>query len=201
MQWASQVVPVVKNLPTNAGYIREEDLTPGWEDPLEEGMATHSSILTWRIPCSEEPGGLQSIGSQRVGYNWSDLACITCMHSVHQALCSKLCRIKCLEASAYISSRRCFCHPCFTEEEIEAERGPHSRSKGLDLKPPLLRNPKLMQNYRPKSSEGSQWGPLRRRLFSLSGGQGEPGESPGSWKVIKRMRARLVRGLRGIRVI
>ena len=111
MQWASQVVPVVKNLPTNAGYIREEDLTPGWEDPLEEGMATHSSILTWRIPCSEEPGGLQSIGSQRVGYNWSDLACITCMHSVHQALCSKLCRIKCLEASAYISSRRCFCHP------------------------------------------------------------------------------------------
>ena len=69
MQRASQVVPVVKNLSTNAGDIREEDLTPGWEDPLEEGMATHCSILTWRIPCSEEPGGLQSIGLQRVGYN------------------------------------------------------------------------------------------------------------------------------------
>ena len=53
MQWASQVVPVVKNLPTNAGYIREEDLTPGWEDPLEEGMATHSSILAWEIPWTE----------------------------------------------------------------------------------------------------------------------------------------------------
>ena len=45
MQRASQVVPVVKNLSTNAGDIREEDLTPGWEDPLEKDMATHSSIL------------------------------------------------------------------------------------------------------------------------------------------------------------
>ena len=44
------------------------------EDPLEEGMATHSSILTWRIPWTEEPGGLQSMGSQRVGHNWSDFA-------------------------------------------------------------------------------------------------------------------------------
>ena len=42
-----------------------------WEDPLEEGMATHSSILTWEIPWTEEPGGLQSVGSQRVGHNWA----------------------------------------------------------------------------------------------------------------------------------
>ena len=41
--------------------------SPGREDPLEEGMATHSSILAWRIPWTEEPGGLQSIGSRRVG--------------------------------------------------------------------------------------------------------------------------------------
>ena len=41
----------------------------GWEDPLEEGMATHSSILIWRIPWTEEPGGLQSIASQRVGHD------------------------------------------------------------------------------------------------------------------------------------
>ena len=39
------------------------------EDPLEEGMATHPSILAWRIPWTEEPGGLQSMGSQRVGYH------------------------------------------------------------------------------------------------------------------------------------
>ena len=47
----------------------------GWEDPLEEGMATHFSILAWRIPWTEETGGLQSIGSQRVGYDRSHLAC------------------------------------------------------------------------------------------------------------------------------
>ena len=41
----------------------------GWEDPLEEGMATHSSILAWRILWTEEPGGLQSMGSQKVGHD------------------------------------------------------------------------------------------------------------------------------------
>ena len=41
----------------------------GREDPLEGGMATHSSILTWRIPRTEEPGGLQSTGSRRVGHD------------------------------------------------------------------------------------------------------------------------------------
>ena len=46
----------------------------GWEDLLEKGMATHSSILAWRIPWTEEPGGLRSIGPQRVGHDWSDLA-------------------------------------------------------------------------------------------------------------------------------
>ena len=41
----------------------------GWEDPLEEGMATHSSVLAWRIPRTEEAGELQSVGSQRVGHD------------------------------------------------------------------------------------------------------------------------------------
>ena len=41
----------------------------GWEDHLEKGMATHSSILAWRIPWAEEPGGLQSIGLQKIGHN------------------------------------------------------------------------------------------------------------------------------------
>ena len=41
----------------------------GWEDPLEKGMATRSSVLAWRIPWTKEPGGLQSMGSQRVRYN------------------------------------------------------------------------------------------------------------------------------------
>ena len=44
----------------------------GWEDPLEKEMATHSSTLAWRIPWTEEPGGLQFTGSQRVGHDRSD---------------------------------------------------------------------------------------------------------------------------------
>ena len=43
----------------------------GWEDPLEEGMVAHSSILAWRIPMEKEPGWLQSMGSQRVGHDWA----------------------------------------------------------------------------------------------------------------------------------
>ena len=45
-------------------------LTLDWEDSLEEGMATHSSLLAWRISWTEEPGGLQSMGSQRVRHDW-----------------------------------------------------------------------------------------------------------------------------------
>ena len=48
----------------------------GWADPLKEGLATHSSILARRIPWTEKPGRLQSVGSQRFGYDWSDLACM-----------------------------------------------------------------------------------------------------------------------------
>ena len=59
---SSQVVLVVKNLPANAGDIREWGSIPGSErSPLEKGMATHSSILSWEIPWTEEPDGLQSI--------------------------------------------------------------------------------------------------------------------------------------------
>ena len=47
----------------------------GQQDPLEEGTATHSSILAWRIPWTEEPGRLQSMGSQRVRHEWSNWAC------------------------------------------------------------------------------------------------------------------------------
>ena len=55
---------VVKNKPTNAGDVRKGGSILGQEDALEEGMAAHSSILAWRIPWTEEPGGLPSIGLQ-----------------------------------------------------------------------------------------------------------------------------------------
>ena len=63
---ASQVVVAVKNPPANA---RDVGLIPGLEDPLEKEMAAHSSVLAWRIPCTEEPDGLQSMGLQRAGHN------------------------------------------------------------------------------------------------------------------------------------
>ena len=63
---------MVKKLLASAGDIRNagwEDQSLGWEDPLEEGMATHFTILAWRIPQTEEPGGLQYIGLQRVRHD------------------------------------------------------------------------------------------------------------------------------------
>ena len=54
---------MVKNLPAVWGTWVQ---SLGWEDPLEKGMATHSSILAWRIPCTEEPGRLQSMGLQEL---------------------------------------------------------------------------------------------------------------------------------------
>ena len=62
----SLVVQMVKNLPAmKETWVR----FLGQEVPLEKGMATHSSILAWKIPWPEEPAGLQSLGSQRVGHN------------------------------------------------------------------------------------------------------------------------------------
>ena len=63
---ASLVAQSVKNLPAmRKTWVQSLDL----EDPVEKGMATHSCMLAWRIPWTEEPGRLQSVGSQRVGHN------------------------------------------------------------------------------------------------------------------------------------
>ena len=65
----------VKNLPAMQKMRERWVWSWGQEDSLQEGMVTHSSILVWRIPWAEEPGRLQSIGSQRVGRDWSDWPC------------------------------------------------------------------------------------------------------------------------------
>ena len=65
--WASLMFQAVKNLPVmQKTWVQ----SLGQEDPLEEGMATHPSILPWEIPQTEDPGELQSMGSQRVRHNW-----------------------------------------------------------------------------------------------------------------------------------
>ena len=63
--WAFPIV--IKNLPAYAG---DRGLIPGSGRSLEKEIATHSSILAWEIPWTEEPGGLQSVGSQRLGRDW-----------------------------------------------------------------------------------------------------------------------------------
>ena len=66
VNWASLVAQMVKNLP-----VMQETWVPslGWEDPLEKEMAIYSSTIAWKIPWAEEPGRLQSMGSQRVGHD------------------------------------------------------------------------------------------------------------------------------------
>ena len=65
IKWASQMGLGIKNQPANAGDIKDTGTIPGSGRSLEKGMATHSSILVWRIPWTEEPGGLQFLGLQR----------------------------------------------------------------------------------------------------------------------------------------
>ena len=64
----------VKNLPAMQDSQTMWVWSLGWKDPLEEGMATHFNILAWRIPWTEEPGKLQSMGLQTVRHSWNDLA-------------------------------------------------------------------------------------------------------------------------------
>ena len=66
--WDSLAAQMVKKL-----FAMQETRvwTLGQEDPLETGKATHSSILAWRIPWTDEPGGLESMGLQRVGHDWA----------------------------------------------------------------------------------------------------------------------------------
>ena len=72
--WASQVVLEVKSLPANAWDVEDLGSSLGREDPLEKGMATHSSILARTIPMDRGACGLQSMWPQRVRNNWSNLA-------------------------------------------------------------------------------------------------------------------------------
>ena len=67
ISWGFPVTQTVKNLPA---IWKTWVWSLGWKDPLEKGMATHNSILAWRMPWTGEPGGLRSMGSQRVRHDW-----------------------------------------------------------------------------------------------------------------------------------
>ena len=73
---------VVKKLPAMQETQEMQVWSLGWEDPLEEGMATHSSILAWRITWTEEPRGLQSMGSQsQTGLKWPTMHAHICLYT------------------------------------------------------------------------------------------------------------------------
>ena len=72
LKGASEVALVVKSPPANSEAVRDADAIPGPGRSLEEGMATYSSTLAWRIPGTKKPGRLQSIELQRVGHDRSD---------------------------------------------------------------------------------------------------------------------------------
>ena len=96
---------VVKNPPVNAGDVRDMGSILGREYPLEEGIVTQSSILAWRIPWTEECGGLQSIVSQRVRHSGSNLVhmhayCHPQIGTCHDCLPSTSTRIKSCAAAA-----------------------------------------------------------------------------------------------------
>ena len=111
----------------------------GWKDPLEKGMATHPSIIAWRIPWTEEAGGLQSMRSQRVGHNWmmitfaffswysSDKTNLVFWCPSNQPCClvSTPCQVPCLR------SRVPVCHPWPGEDKndgiIGLSQGPEWR--------------------------------------------------------------------------
>ena len=76
-KWASLIAQMVKNL----SAMQETWVQSlGWEDPLEKEMATHSSIPAWRVPWTEEPGGLQSMGLQRVRHDLATNTLINCSY-------------------------------------------------------------------------------------------------------------------------
>ena len=77
---------VVKNVPVNAGYVRDMRRSLGCEDPLKKRMSTYSSIFAWKSPGPDEPGGLQAIGLQRVGQDCAHMH----IHSVSNRTRSKI---------------------------------------------------------------------------------------------------------------
>ena len=102
----SLMAQTVKRLPTMQ-ETRVQSL--GQEDPLEKEMATHFSTLAWKIPWTEEPGRLQSIGSQRVGHNWA-----TC-----QCQCSLPKPSKCKQNKGYCLQASFFPNPELEKEEMK----------------------------------------------------------------------------------
>ena len=95
-----------------------QDQSQGWEDPLKKRIATHCSIFAWRIPWTEEPDGLQSMESQRVGYDWatndslSIILYVVCKHIHTQIFVNKLKNFH--YTAMFLCSKICFSLTCLS---------------------------------------------------------------------------------------
>ena len=123
------MVLLVKNTPASAGDLRDTGLIPGLGSPLEEGMATHSSILAWRIPWTEEPDGLLSMGSHRVR---RDLACThaEAVSLLQQVLFHESLALTENTGLSSVGTMRGFCHIRRGEErnqDVREQKPDHTR--------------------------------------------------------------------------
>ena len=96
---ASLVAQMVKCLPAMPETLVQ---SLGWEDPMEKEMATDSSIFVWKIPWTEEPGRLQSMGSQRAGHDWATSLSLSACHCVNMCVC--VCVRVCVSVCVCLSS-------------------------------------------------------------------------------------------------
>ena len=113
--WDFLVAQMVTNLPA----VQETWIwSLGWEeDPLGKGMATHSGILAWEIPWTEEPGGLQSLGSQRVGHKWATNTFTSHMDiTVHKSLLNDCAKDDTMSLSLFFV----FCYPAVRKVNIDS---------------------------------------------------------------------------------
>ena len=105
----------VKNPPLMQEMLETWVRFLGQDDPLEEGMATHPSILAWRIPWTQEPGGPQSMWKQRVGHDWSDWARMPQMEKAHteqqRPSAAKIINSKKKKRSSNMKSVKMLCQP------------------------------------------------------------------------------------------
>ena len=83
LYWGFPGSSMVKNLPAHAGDAGDAGSIPGWEDPLKEEVATHSSILAWEISWTEEPGELQSMGSKKSWIRYSNEITISSIEKIN----------------------------------------------------------------------------------------------------------------------
>ena len=108
---SSQVAQMVKRLPA----MQETWVwSLGWEDPLEKEMATHSSILAWKIPWTEEPGRLQSVGSKRVRHDWMTLLSLFKVRLSHCKMLRFPMNQAAIQLLFYSITRIYWFHKCFS---------------------------------------------------------------------------------------